>query len=287
MEERLTAENLPADQFGRAADIGFGVGWYAPSAVMAGHCDDREQQMLDGTARRSLLIDAIVDGRVRDDCVLDAIASTLRLPKDGPFVVIAAKVRLDGREPLTAIEAKLPSLDVCSAWQLVPDWQVGIVHVKSEHHLDRIIELVSRMAVDRVGMSARFNDLRETPRAVHFAKMMLRGLPTSDGPVAMFDGTIAATAALAAPAIMVESAGIVLAGFFDLPDDERDMLFETFQVWLETDASLAACAETLCCHTNTVRYRLRRIEKRTGLSLSRPRDVVELCLAIEVHRRLM
>jgi DNA-binding PucR family transcriptional regulator len=32
---------------------------------------------------------------------------------------------------------------------------------------------------------------------------------------------------------------------------------------------------------------LRRIEKRTGRSLLRPRDVAELCLAFEVRRRLM
>jgi hydroxyquinol 1,2-dioxygenase len=38
---------------------------------------------------------------------------------------------------------------------------------------------------------------------------------------------------------------------------------------------------------NTVRHRLRRIEKRTGRYLSRPRDVTELCLAFEVRRRLM
>ena len=42
----------------------------------------------------------------------------------------------------------------------------------------------------------------------------------------------------------------------------------------------------LFCHPNTVRYRLHRIEQRTGRSLSRPRDVAELCLAFEVHRRL-
>jgi DNA-binding PucR family transcriptional regulator len=35
-----------------------------------------------------------------------------------------------------------------------------------------------------------------------------------------------------------------------------------------------------------VRYRLRRIEQRTGLSLSRPRDAAELCLTFEVYRRL-
>jgi DNA-binding PucR family transcriptional regulator len=35
-----------------------------------------------------------------------------------------------------------------------------------------------------------------------------------------------------------------------------------------------------------VRYRLRRIEQRTGRSLMRPRDVAELCLAFEVERWL-
>ena len=104
--------------------------------------------------------------------------------------------------------------------------------------------------------------------------------------VAVFDGTILATAALAAPQVMVKSADRVLACFGDLPEDERDVLFETFRVWQETDASVVVAGELLNCHPNTVRYRLRRIEKRTGLSLSRPKDVAELCLAFEIHRRL-
>ena len=82
------------------------------------------------------------------------------------------------------------------------------------------------------------------------------------------------------------SAQFALDGFGDLPDEEREMLFETFRVWQDTDASVAGVAEVLICHPNTVRHRLRRIEKRTGRSLSRPRDVAELCLAFEVHRRL-
>jgi DNA-binding PucR family transcriptional regulator len=49
---------------------------------------------------------------------------------------------------------------------------------------------------------------------------------------------------------------------------------------------MSATAEVLVCHPNTARYRLRRIEKRTRRSLSRPRDPAELCLAFEVHRRL-
>jgi DNA-binding PucR family transcriptional regulator len=86
---------------------------------------------------------------------------------------------------------------------------------------------------------------------------------------------------------MVKATGNALGGFNDLPDDEREMLVETFRVWQNSDASMRGAAEVLICHPNTVRHRLRRIEKRTGRSLSRPRDVVELSLAFEVYRRLM
>ena len=103
----------------------------------------------------------------------------------------------------------------------------------------------------------------------------------------MFDGSILATAAVSAPEVMVKSIGNALDGFDDLPDDERETLFETFRVWQDNDASVRSAAEVLICHPNTVRHRLRRIEKRTGRSLSRPKDVAELCLAFEVHRRLM
>ena len=274
---------MPADTEARISGFAELIG----TALVAGYRDEQRRQIGDDGSRRSLLIDTLLEGRVRDDYSLGEVAGYLRLRKDGPFVVIAAKVGSDDVEPLTAIESKLQSVDVHSAWQLLPDWQVGIVRVKSKQQLDKVVALVSRMAVDRVGISARFDDLREIPQALHFAKMTLLGRPNSTSRVSMFDGTILTTAALAAPEVMIKSAGATLACFADLPDEEREILFETFWVWQETDAAVIAAAERLCCHPNTVRYRLRRIEKRTGRSLSRPRDVAELCLAFEVQRRLI
>ena len=273
---------MPADTEERISAFAELVG----TALVAGYRDEQRRQMFDDASRRPLLIDSLLEGRVVDDCSLSEVAGYLRLPKDGPFVVIAAEVTPGDSEPLPLIEPKLRSLDVYSAWRLLPDWQVGIVHLASEQQLDRVVALVSRTAVGRVGVSAKFNDLREAPQALHFAKVTLRGRPDAST-VAVFDGTILATAALAAPEVMVKSAGITLACFGDLPDEEREILFETFQVWQETEASVGAAAERLCCHPNTVRYRLRRIEKRTGLTLSRPRDVAELCLAFEIYRRLI
>ena len=86
--------------------------------------------------------------------------------------------------------------------------------------------------------------------------------------------------------MMVTSVGAALDCFSDLPDEERETLFETIRLWQHT-ASVSAVADRLYRHPNTVRHRLRRIEKRTGRSLSRPRDLTELCLAFEVHRQLM
>ncbi len=251
------------------------------TAVVAGYRDEQKRQLLGETAQRPFLIDSLLEGRVVDRWSLWEIASCLRLPANGPFVVIAAEVLAVESEALPEIESKLRGLDVYSAWRLQPDFQVGIVHVESERQLDKILGSVSRLAMNRVGVSARFDDLHDTPHALHYAKVMLRGRPHQASPVVVFDGSILVTAAVSAPEVMVKSIGNAF------PVAEREMLFETFQVWQDNDASVRSAAEVLICHPNTVRHRLRRIEKRTGRSLSRPKDVAELCLAFEVHRRLM
>ena len=127
----------------------------------------------------------------------------------------------------------------------------------------------------------------DTAQALRYARVTLHGRADPDSPVSVFDGSILATAAISAPEVMVKLVTPTMQCFADLADDEREILFETFRVWLENDGSLRAVDEVLFCHPNTVRYRLHRIEQRTGRSLSRPRDVAELCLAFEVHRRLM
>jgi sugar diacid utilization regulator len=257
------------------------------TALVAGYRDQQNRQLLAEASQRSNLIDSLLEGRVFDEWSLRDVAGKLRLPSNGPFVVIAAHVPTVGDEALPEIESKLRSLDIFSAWRLLPDLQVGIVHVASDRKLDRVVALVSRMTTARVGVSAPFEGLRDTPRALHVARVMVRGPTDSTSSVAVFDGSILATAAVSAPEVMVKTVCAALDGFGDLPDVEREMLFETFRVWLDNDASVRGAAEVLICHPNTVRHRMRRIEKHSGRSLSRPRDVAELCLAFEVHRHLM
>jgi sugar diacid utilization regulator len=238
-------------------------------------------------ARRPLLIDSLLYRQIPDRWSLWETANHLRLPSQGPYVVVVAEMPGVGEVALPEIESKLRSLDVYSAWRVLPDLQIGIVHIKSDQHLDKIVALLSRTTTDRVGVSARFDDLVDTPQAFHLAKVTLRSRAHGASRVAVFDGSLLATAAVSAPEVMVKSAATVLDGFADLGREERELLFETFRVWQESDASVRTTSEVLICHPNTVRYRLRRIEQRTGRSLSRPRDIAELCLAFEVQRHLV
>jgi PucR C-terminal helix-turn-helix domain len=255
-------------------------------AMAVGHRAEQTRRLRNDEAQRATLIDALLHGRVNEEWSLWEAADCLRLPTVGPYVVIAAEAE-GGGEALPRSESKLRSLDVFSAWWLLPDLHVGIVHVKNDKHFGDVVALVSRIATARVGVSARFDDLRDTAQALRFARVSLRARLDPGLLVSLFDGSILASAAVGAPEVLVKAVAPTMDCFAGLSDQERDTLYETFQAWVDNDGSPRAVGELLFCHPNTVRYRLHRIEQRTGRSLSKPRDVAELCLAFEVQRRLM
>jgi hypothetical protein len=253
------------------------------TAMFAGY--QQSKQIVRPVWRRDTAVDALLYGQALDDWRLGEIANCLRLPSTGPFVVIAAANDTAASEALPRIESKLRSLDVYSAWRLLPDLHVGIAHIGSDHQLDKVLTLLTRTAANHVGVSARFNSLDDVPHALHCAKVSMRGCRTRTTNVIMFDGSILATAAVSAPSAMLNAAATVLDCFVNLMDYEREILIQTFRVWQDNDASIPGAAELLHCHPNTVRSRLRRIERCTNRLLSRPRDLVEICLAFEVDRQ--
>ena len=72
----------------------------------------------------------------------------------------------------------------------------------------------------------------------------------------------------------------------DLDEEWEQHRIHDQQAASSTDAQQSSIAAAIYCHPNTVRHRLHRIEDLTGRSLSRPKDIAELCLAFEVERRL-
>lgn len=61
-------------------------------------------------------------------------------------------------------------------------------------------------------------------------------------------------------------------------------LLETVDAYLETGGTLEGCARQLFVHTNTVRYRLRRVAEITGRNPVDPRDALVLRIALAVGR---
>lgn len=243
------------------------------------------QQALDDASERSALTEALLEARVTDDRSLWEIAQLLRLPQKGPYLVVAAACPTVGKHALPGVAAMLRSLDVFSSWRLLPDVEIGIAHVPSDATYAALLELLGRISSARVGVSPRFQNLADTAEALRYARVAVNAHSRGNEMVTVFQDSALAVAAVSSPEVTHKLADLILGRFNDLPDDERNLLFETFGAWLDSDGSIAKAAEQLFCHPNTVRYRLHRIEERTCRTMSAPRDLAELCLAYEACRQ--
>jgi PucR C-terminal helix-turn-helix domain/GGDEF-like domain len=243
-------------------------------------------QILEQEEERSALVEALLSRRITDTQSLWEAADLLRLPTTGPYVVVAAELPAIGKLGLPAIENKLASRDIRSAWRLMPDLHIGLVHIRIRDTIDTLIAVLRHAATVRVGISPPFHDLAETSEAMRFARLAVTGKPSGDSLVTVFDDTPLAVAAVSAPEVMTKIRSTVFKGLNQLPPTERAILLDTFKAWLHASGSANDTAAAIFCHPNTVRHRLRRVEELTGRSLSAPVDVAELCLAFEIEQRL-
>jgi hypothetical protein len=255
-------------------------------AMTSAYRQQAVQQVLEDEAERAALAEALLEGRIFDDRTIWEIAELLRLPSRGPYVVIAAESPIVGKQAVRGIAGMLSSVDVSSAWRLLPDLQIGIAHIGSKTAHDALLELLGRVAATRVGVSPPFDNLAETAQALRYARIALTARDAAGGNVTVFDDSVLGVAAVSAPEVTSKLADIVLGCFDDLSAEDKDVLFTTFRAWVDHDGSLPKTAAALYCHPNTVRYRLRRVEERSGRSLTVPRDLAELCLAFEIYQRL-
>jgi hypothetical protein len=250
-----------------------------------GYREELTAQALGREQQRSALVRALLDGRPAGTDGWDA-AAVLRIPPQGPYVAVAAQVPEAGRHAVLGAEEALRAVGTPSAWHLLHDIEVGIVRLpEPARNLERLAGIIGSSAVGHVGISPPYDDLMNTAPALRLARIALLGA-FEGRRVTVFDRDPLAVAAASAPEIMQRVARAVLAGLDRLRPVQRTLLLETFGVWLDSGGSADLAAETLFCHPNTVRHRLRRLEEHTGRSLGEPREIAELSLAFEIDRRL-
>ncbi|WP_432826842.1 PucR family transcriptional regulator [Dactylosporangium sp. CA-092794] len=249
-----------------------------------GYREEATAQLVDREQERSALVQALLDGALADANLWEA-AGLLRLPERGPYVVIAARTAAVGRRAVPFAERRLAALGIPSAWRLQHGVELGVAAlVGPGQQLERLAGALAEAAAGAVGISPPYHRLDETAAALRLARVALNSaLPSR--PVAVFGRDPLATAAAGAPSVMRRVADEVLASLATLPPGDRATLLDTFGAWLDCGGSTGDTAARLFVHPNTVRHRLRRLQERTGRSVTHPREVAELAMAYEVDRR--
>jgi DNA-binding PucR family transcriptional regulator len=115
----------------------------------------------------------------------------------------------------------------------------------------------------------------------------MTGAPAGTARVTVFDRAPLAVTAASSPEVVSRVLDSVLGPLAGLPAAERDVLLDTLEAWRDCGGSATEAAARLFVHPNTVRHRLRRITATTGRTLTAPRDVAELCLALEAARQAL
>jgi sugar diacid utilization regulator len=136
-----------------------------------------------------------------------------------------------------------------------------------------------------VGASTVQEGLERMPDAYGEAVAALEGVRAAGGVVALpmlsaFDCLALFGAETARRRIPLAVTRFVIE---DLAEDR--VLTTTLQEYVAADFNTKVAAERLFVHPNTARYRLGKIEERTGCDLRHVADVIDLLIALRVHAR--
>ncbi|MFJ9390137.1 PucR family transcriptional regulator [Nocardioides sp. NPDC101246] len=234
--------------------------------------------MLAEQRRRSAVVEAVLTGRPGPESGPWEAAALLGFPADALLIVVAAETDGLAEESLVNVEQRLAEKGFVSGWRLTPAQQLGIVSFPEERE-EEVLEMLRGFADARTGVSPPYASLPETPRALRLARAALAGLEPGKAGLRAFDHSPLAALVVYEPAEGRRLAENVLGEVLRQPAEDRELLLETLDMYLEQSGSAERAATLLYCHPNTVRNRLRRIQELTGRSLTEPMDVAELAAA--------
>lgn len=273
------------------------TGAYRETMAERAHCDRQV---------RSLLLAALLDGRLDEGAHLWECAEALRLPPRGVFAVVSCEKvppaatgpglrRLPGGRPphgaegsggAGGAEGTLRALGVASVWRTEGEALVGLLSLGSPRALPEVTGLLRRHGTGRAGVSALFHGLEHAPAALRQARLACACAPPGTREVASYGDSPVGLMVVSAPDSAEHAVREVLSPVLELPAHERDVLLETLAQWFAVGGSSTETAARMFCHRNTVTHRLRRVQELTGRSTTDPVGASEIHLALEARRLL-
>lgn len=244
---------------------------YRDTEVLLAHSDAQIQ---------SRLIRTLFDDHSGNPARVLEVLRTLGFPERGAFAVVA--IDTEPTAPLPAkLAAALDGLGVRSVWDAQIDAYIGLLSASSPAAIDRAAVTISSIVAGRVGISTVFWASHAIPAGLTEARVAARSVRAGATGAVRFGDEPVGHLLIAVPAAGRRAATQILGPVLELPDPERDDLIAALAAWYRCGGSAAAVAETMHCHRNTVRYRLRKIRDLTGRDTTDPRQSAELYLALE------
>ncbi|AZK97758.1 helix-turn-helix domain-containing protein [Streptomyces tsukubensis] len=213
-----------------------------------------------------------------DPVHVSAFAVSLGLPAAGRYAVVllagpgAARTETD---PVREIRDGVPLY-----WCPLDGATAVVAHLGDRPELPA--GLIAPGPADRGGVSTVVDGLAALGRGHELARLALAACP-ADGTLHRLGDRLSRAFAVARPDLAGAVADQVLGPLRTLDPAERAELLTTLAAWLDRGGSTRRAGELLYCHRNTVLNRLRRLERLTGRTLSNPRDVVDLAMALEAE----
>lgn len=226
--------------------------------------------------RMAALLDALLEGRGADGGLAKAAAAALDLPMNGRYAVAVLR-------PLRRDEGfRRPERvgDLRFVWRVRADADVAVVELGDRNPQD-VATALRPLFTGQAGISPAVEGLAALGRARWLAEVALQTCRPQDHRIVRLDERLPVALVVSQPELSGYLGDTVLGPLEALDPADREVLLETLAAWLDCEGSAARTAARLYCHRNTVFNRLRRLEQLTSRSLHRPRDVVELALALD------
>lgn len=236
--------------------------------------------------RARALLDALLAGPPAPG-LAERAAAALGLPEHGRYVVavLPAGKSTDARSG-TAAEGDVPGAGadrVRCVWHAGPERDIAVAALGEWEPAHLVRQLSARYA-GRGGIGPVVPGLAELSLARRLAEVALLTCPPDGTEIVTLEQRLPAALVVSQPELADRLVRDVLGPLLTLPPADRELLVATLDAWLECGGSAGRAAGRLYCHRNTVLNRLRRLERLTAKSLSWPRELVELTLALDALR---
>ncbi|MBM7439897.1 CdaR family transcriptional regulator [Streptomyces sp. HB132] len=225
-------------------------------------------------ARGRALLDALLEGRSEPGLVARA-ASGLDLPERGRYAVAVL------RAPEGGVKDEADGLRLLRRRR--GDRETVVVAL-GDRDPAALAEQLARWCRGPGGIGPVADGLAGLGAARRLAELALLTCPPGTTEIVRLEDRLPAALVVSQPELSARLVADVLGPLLALAPADRALLVRTLEAWLECGGSAGRAAGRLYCHRNTVLNRLRRLERLTSRSLSRPRELIEMMLALDAFR---